>query len=83
MFRIKYGLKLVLNITKTNVIKFTPKTVAHVILNIYYKDNVIDEVTSTKFLGIHIDNHMSWKNHVEQILLKLSAEYFWIRHLTL
>jgi len=61
--------QLVLTITKTNVIKFTPKTTAHVPLDIYYKDNVIDEVKSTKFLGMHIDNHMNWKNHVEQIFL--------------
>ena len=30
--------QLVLNITKTNVIQFTPKTTAHVPLDIYYKD---------------------------------------------
>ena len=45
---------LVLNNTKTNVIKFTPKTTAHVPLDIYYKDNAIDKVRSTKFLGMHI-----------------------------
>ena len=72
---------LVLNNTKTNVIKFTPKTTAHVPLDIYYTDNVIDEVKSTKFLGMHIDNHMNWKNHVEQILPKLSAACFSIRNL--
>jgi hypothetical protein len=36
--------QLMLNIAKTNVIKFTPKTTAHVSLDIYYKDNMIDEV---------------------------------------
>jgi len=36
--------QLVLNITKTNIIKFTPKPTAHVPLDIYYKDNIIDEV---------------------------------------
>jgi len=41
--------QLVLNITKRNVIKFTPKTTAHVLLDIYYKDNIIDEVKSTNF----------------------------------
>jgi len=53
--------QLVLNITKTNVIKFTSKTTAHIPLDIYYKDNVIDEVKSTNFLGTLIDNHMNWK----------------------
>jgi len=71
----------VLNITKTKVIKFTPKTTAHVPLDIYYKDNVTNEVKSTKVLGMHIDNHMNWKNHVEQILPKLSAACFSIRNL--
>jgi len=31
-------------------------------MDIYYKDNVIDEVKSSKFLGMHTDNHMNWKN---------------------
>jgi len=30
---------------------------------------------------MHIDNHMNWKNHVEQILPKLSAACFSIRNL--
>jgi hypothetical protein len=42
----------VLNIAKTNVIKFTPKIAAHVPWDVYYKDNVIDEVKSTKCLAI-------------------------------
>ena len=42
-----------LNITKTSVIKFKPKTTVHVPLGISYKNYVLDEVTSTKFLGIH------------------------------
>ena len=58
-----------LNITKTNVIKFTPKTTAHVPLGIHYKDNVIDEVKSSIFLGMPIDNHMNWK--LDHILSKL------------
>jgi hypothetical protein len=70
---------LVLNITKTNVIKFTPITLVHVCLDIYYKDNLIDEVKNTKFLGMYIDNHLNWKNHIEQILAKLSVAYFLIR----
>jgi hypothetical protein len=54
---------LVLNITKANVTKFTPKTTAHVLLDIYYKDNVIDEAKSTIFLSMPIVNQINWKNH--------------------
>jgi hypothetical protein len=74
--------QLVLNITKTNVIKFTPVTSVNVPLDTYYKDNLIDEVKSTKFLGMYIDNHMNWKNHIEQIPPKLSVACFSIRTLT-
>jgi len=73
--------QLVLNITKTNVIKFTLKTAAHVPLDIYYKDNVIDEVKTTQFIDMRINNYMNWKNHIGQILPKLSAACFSIRKL--
>ena len=45
--------QLLLNTTKTNIIKFTPKTTAHVPLDNYYKDNVTDKVKSTTFLGAY------------------------------
>jgi hypothetical protein len=59
--------QLVLNITKTNVTKFTPKTTVHVPLGISYKNYDLDEVNSPKFLGIHINSHMNWKNHIEYL----------------
>ena len=59
--------QLILNITKTKVIKFAPKTTTHVPLDISYKDQVLDEVNNTKFLGIHMDSNMNWKIHIEQI----------------
>jgi hypothetical protein len=76
-----YTNQLVLNITKTNVIKSTTTVSAHVPLGIYYKNNLIDEVKSTKFLGMCIDNHMNWKNHINQTLSKLSTACFSIRNL--
>jgi hypothetical protein len=74
--------QLVLNITKTNVTKFTPKTAIHLPLDISFKGNVLDEVNSTKFLGIRLDNHMNWKTHIEQISHKLNKACFTIRNLT-
>jgi len=71
--------QLALNITKSNVIKFIPKNAVHIPLDTYYKDNLIDEVKSTVFLGMHIDNRMNSKNHVEQNLPKLIAACFLVR----
>jgi hypothetical protein len=73
---------VMLNITKTNVIKFKPKTTIHVPMDISYKNHILEEVTSTKSLGIHIDSHMNWKNHIEQISHKLNVACFMIRNLT-
>ena len=74
--------QLILNITKTKVLKFAPKTIAHVPLDISYKGQVLDEVNNTKFLGIHMDSNMNWKIHIEQITHKLNVARFMIRNLT-
>jgi hypothetical protein len=73
--------QLVLNIKKTNKIKFTPITSVCIPLDFYYNDNLIDEIKSTKFIGMCIDGNMNWKNHIEQILPKLSVACFSIRSL--
>ena len=44
--------------------------------------HMVHMVNSTKFLGIHIDSHMNWKNHIEQISHKLSVACFTKRNLT-
>jgi hypothetical protein len=71
--------QLVLNLTKTNLVKFTPTNLVGVPLTIEYKNILIDEIAYTKFLGMHIDNHMDWKKHTELILPKLSAACYAIR----
>jgi hypothetical protein len=60
------GNQLVLNIAKTNFMRFTPANFAGVPLTIEYKNILIKEVTSTKFLALHIDTHTNWKKHIEQ-----------------
>jgi hypothetical protein len=32
-----------------------------------------------KFLGLQIDNHLNWKDHIEQMIPKLSAACFAVR----
>jgi hypothetical protein len=43
---------------------------------------VLTEVTNFKFLGLHIDNHLNWRRHIEWILPKLSAACYTIRKLS-
>jgi hypothetical protein len=66
--------RLVLNVEKTNIVKFTTTNLPHYPLAVRYADKLIKE-TSTEFLGIQIDNHHNLKSHVHQIIPKLSAAY--------
>jgi len=69
----------VLNLGKTNVMKFITRNSAHSTFHIGYKEKNIEETVNTKFLGLQIDNHVNWKNHTEEMIPKLSAACYAIR----
>jgi hypothetical protein len=71
----------ILNMDKMNIIKFTPTNIVCNPLTIEYDGKVLTEVTNFKFLGLHIDNRLNWRRHIEQILPKLSAACYTIRKL--
>ena len=64
--------RLTLNVSKTHYMIFHRcriKTVDHdLILN----GNVVKRVTSTKFLGITVDDQLKWKQHIDYIKNKIS-----------
>jgi hypothetical protein len=41
-------------------------------LSIGFYGKYIEESANTKFLGLQIDNHLNWKNHIDQMIPKLS-----------
>ena len=44
------------------------------------KNNTVKFVTTdSKFLGLQIDNHINQKNHIEQMIPKLSAACYVVR----
>ena len=65
--------KLSLNIKKSNFIMFLPKgkkyNTDNVKINI--NGNEIKQVNFTKFVGIYIDEHLSWAQHIEFLSKKL------------
>jgi len=62
---------------KTNTVKFNPIYSAHLHLIIVYKNTTIEEAAAgTTLLGLHIDKHMNWKQHTDQIHQKLNAACF-------
>ena len=39
---------------------------------IIIENNVLEQVDNTKFLGVYIDQHLTWKTHVHFIAAKIS-----------
>jgi hypothetical protein len=73
--------KLTLNLNKTNIIKFTTINLPWCPLSIGYNDKYTEESVHTKFLGLHIDNHLNWKNHIDQLIPKLGGACCAVRSL--
>ena len=64
--------KLSLNIKKTHFIVFTRNGATKPHVNLCIDGHNIGEVTSTKFLGVIIDNRLNWKEHIIYISGKIS-----------
>jgi hypothetical protein len=48
-------------------------------LNIGYKNKYTEETVNSKFLGLHLDNHLNWKDHTDQMITKLSGACYAVR----
>ena len=64
--------KLSLNVNKTIYILFKGKKKLIDVPNLYMYGSPISRNENTKFLGIFIDEHLSWKPHAKFIIGKLS-----------
>jgi hypothetical protein len=64
--------KLSLNFGKTNFITFATNNKTCIHLNIGY-DKTNEEVLTTEFHGLQIDNNLKWKKYTECFVLKLSS----------
>ena len=61
---------IILNYKKTQYVHFTLKVTVHHDAPIGYNNNFISNSTSTKFLGVIIENTLSWKAHIDHFLPK-------------
>ena len=65
--------ELFLNLTKTNFMIFHPRQKkVNVNVPLTLENTVIKQVTETKFLGVLIDQHLSWKPHIDFVSKKIS-----------
>jgi hypothetical protein len=66
--------KLSLNLAKTNYIIFCShmKSTPQQKKKVQIDTTDIPQVKSVKFLGVYVDQHLTWNNHIEQIALKIA-----------
>jgi hypothetical protein len=67
------------NINKTNYIHFTTNEYMSVNLKIGFNNNLITNSSYTKFLGVKMDNTLSW-NNIDLLMKKLSMACYVIRN---
>ena len=72
---------LTLNMDKTNIMKFTGCNHQSGTLQVEYLSKSITGADNIKFLGLELDKNMSWKNHIQLILPKLSSACYLVRKL--
>ena len=71
--------KLSLNLGKTNCMLFKPKhkKERNVVLN--FDSETLRSVSNTKFLGLIIDENLTWSNHIKNVHLKLAKGLYTLR----
>jgi len=61
-----------LNIEKSNFVIFhPPQKEIPFQLNLYLNNNILNQVTSVKYLGVFFDENLNWKHHVSFICGKI------------
>ena len=63
--------KLIINLDKTNLMVFTNKKCTDTV-SITVRGHTINEIVETSYLGVIIDNKLSWKAHINHISNKIS-----------
>jgi len=67
------------NLDKTHFVHFVIKNSSSIDLNIMHRNKKIADVYNTKFLGLTLDNTLSWRTHIDTIIPKLSSASFALR----
>ena len=67
------------NCRKTYFIQFSSKSLNQSDIKITYESDQIPKVKDIKFWGLHINNTLSWKTHIDNILPKLCSACYAMR----
>lgn len=72
---------LTCNYSKTNYMLFKMVNKPDIDVNVRMGDAQIDRVTEVKFLGVTIDEHLTWSSHIDVCCKRLSSAIFGLRTL--
>ena len=73
--------KLIINLDKTHLMLFTYRARPLEPITITVKGHTITEIKETKFLGIMLDNKLTWNAHIDHISKKVSKSVSLLRML--
>jgi hypothetical protein len=72
---------LQLNLRKTKIIQFRPYQKRELQIAYSYKNIKLENVNSATLLGIDLDTHLNWKQHLQKISNKMSSFIYALYHL--
>ena len=70
---------LILNYNKIHYLQFSTKNGRNYDLKLNYQGNYVKSSSNTKFWGLIIDDSLSWKAHIDQMMSKLNTACFAIQ----
>jgi hypothetical protein len=70
---------LTLNLKKTRHLQFSTTNHDELDMHINFSHKQLVNSNCTKFLGLNIDNKLSWKNYIDYLVTKLSLSCFIMR----
>jgi hypothetical protein len=68
-----------LNFNKTYYLEFRSMTHYKINMQIHHNHNYISSATQTKFLGLTIDDTLSWKPQIDQVIKRMSSASYALR----
>ena len=72
---------LTLNFNKIKYLEFRTKNYYNFSTQIKYDQEFITNATEIKFLGLTIDDTLSWKQHIEQVINKMFSACYALRNI--
>lgn len=72
---------LILNADKTKFIQFHHYQAKPPLLHIEYDGKKIEQISSTSFLGIIVDEHINWKQHCETLCSKINRYIYVLKRI--